>query len=101
MAPVHGLGQRIGNSGAYPDHRGFFDAEPHSDCVGGLEPDAPYVTRQPVRIFGHHLHRIRTVGLENADCPRGPDPMAVQEDHDLANDLLLSPGSGDTAGSYW
>src|SRR5271154_6027872 len=42
---------------------------------------------------------IRTVGLVNADCPCSTNPMAVQEDHDLAHDLLLSPGIGDAFGA--
>ena len=47
----------------------------------------------------HDLDGIRTVGLVNADCPCSTNPMAVQEDHDLAHDLLLSPGIGDPFGA--
>jgi hypothetical protein len=32
--------------------------------------------------------------------PRTSYLGGFQEDHDLARDLLLGPGSGDTAGSY-
>jgi hypothetical protein len=42
--PIHGLGQRIANPGAHPDHRRFFDAELHRDCVGGFEADAADVS---------------------------------------------------------
>src|SRR6266536_2793305 len=38
--------------------------------------------------------------LVDADHPRRADAMAVQEDHDLADRLLLGPGGRDAAGSY-
>src|ERR1700722_3594647 len=40
-----------------------------------------------------------TVGLEDANRPGGADPVAVQEDHDLSDDLLLGPGVRDPLGS--
>ncbi len=48
MPLVHGLGQRIGNGGARPDHRRFVDSELHRDRVGGFEADAADVTREGV-----------------------------------------------------
>ena len=100
MALVHRLGQRIGNSGAHADHRRLLDAEPHGDRVGGLEADAADVARQPIRVLGHDLDGIGAVGLEDAHRPCGADAMAVQEDHDLAHDLLLGPGAGDALGAH-
>jgi hypothetical protein len=38
------------------------------------------------------LRGVCPIGLEDADRPGGADPMAVQEDHDLSDDLLLGPG---------
>ena len=99
VALVHRLGQGIGDSGAQPDHRGLFDAELHGDRVGGLEPDAADVPRQPIGVLRHDLDGVRAVGLEDANRPRGSDAMAVQEDHDLADDLLLGPGVGDPFGA--
>jgi hypothetical protein len=32
-------------------------------------------------------------------APRGADAVAVQEDHDLADDLLFGPGIGDALGA--
>ena len=99
MALVHRLGQRIGDAGAHPDHRRLLDAELHGDRVGGLEADAADVAREAVRVFGHDLDGIRAVGLVDADCARRADAVAVQEDHDLAHDLLLGPGVGDALGA--
>jgi hypothetical protein len=49
--------------------------------------------------LGHDLHGVRAVGLEDANRPGGSDPIAVQEDHNLPDDLLLGPGIRDPFGS--
>ena len=85
MALVHGLGQRIGDAGAHPDHRGLLDAELHGDRVGGLEADAADVARQPIGVLGHDLDGVGAIGLEDPHRPRRADAMAVQEHHDLAH----------------
>ena len=95
MPIVHGLGQRMADACTDPDHGRLVDAEPHRDGVGGLEADAADVAGQPIGILRHHLHRVGAVGLEDAHRARGPDPVAVQEHHDLAHRLLLGPGGGD------
>src|SRR6266496_5240437 len=100
MALVHRLGQRIGDAGAHPDHGGLVDAELHRDSIGGLEPDATDVAGQTIGILRHDLDGIAAVGLVDAHRPRGADPVAVQEDHDLADHLLLGPGRRDAAGSH-
>ena len=98
MSLVHGFGQRIGNSGADPHHGGLLDAELHRDGVGGLEADAADIARQAIRVLGHDLDGVGTVGLENPHRPRRADAVAVQEDHDFPHRLLLGPG-GENAGS--
>src|SRR5262245_10018902 len=100
MPFVHGLGQRIGNSGANTDRRGVLNAEFHRDRVGGLEANAADATREPIWVFRHGLHGVRAVGLVNAHRSRRADAIAVKEEHDFADDLLLGPGGGDTAGPY-
>jgi hypothetical protein len=42
---------------------------------------------------------IGAVGLEDADRARGAYPVAVQEQHDLANDLLVGPARDDPLGA--
>ena len=98
MAFVHGLGQRIGNPRANPDRRGLLDAELHRNGVGGLEPDAADVARQPIWVLGHDLDGVGAVGLEDPHRPRRADTVAVQEHHDFPHRLLLRPG-GENAGS--
>ena len=97
MSLIHGLGQRIGNPRADPDHGGLLDAELHRDGVGGLEANTADITRQPIRILGHDLDGVGAIGLEDAHCPRRADTVAVQEDHDLSHRLLFGPG-GENAG---
>ena len=98
MPLVHGLGQRIGNPGADADHRRPFDAELHGDGVGGLEPDAPDIARQPIGVLGHDLDGVGAIGLENPHCPRRANAVAVQEHHDFPHRLLFGPGR-ENAGS--
>src|SRR6266516_5412200 len=96
-AAVRRFGQRVGNPRTNPDHRCLFDAQLHRNGVGGLEADAADVAREPVRVLGHDLDGVGTVGLENPYRPRCADTVAVQKDHDLPHRLLFSPG-GENAG---
>ena len=100
MTLVHRLGQGVGYSGAQSDHGGLFDAEPHRDRIGALETDAANIPGKAIGVFGHDLHGVRAVGLEDTNRPRGADPVAVQEDHDLSDDLLLRPGVRNTLGPH-
>src|SRR6266436_5493922 len=100
MPIVHSFGQCIRDAGAHPDHGGFLYAKLHGDSVGGLEANATNVARQAVRVFRHDLHGVGTVGLIDAHRPRRADAVAVQEHHDLADDLLFGPGIGDAFGTY-
>ena len=92
---VHRFGERIADARADPDHGRLLDAELHRDGVGGHEADAADVAGEPVGVLRHHLHGIGAVGPEYPHRPRRADAVAVQEHHDLADDLLLSPGVGD------
>ena len=98
MTLVHCLGQRVRYAGTQPDHGGLFDAELHCDRIGALEANPSDVPGKPIGVLGHNLHRVRAVGLEDANRPGGADPVAVQEDHDLPDDLLLGPGVRDSFG---
>ena len=95
MTLVHRFGQRIADARADPDHGRLLDPELHRDRVGGHKTDAADVTREAVRVLRHHLHGIGAVGPEYPHRPRRADAVAVQEHHDLANNLLLGPGIGD------
>jgi hypothetical protein len=97
MAFVHRFGQRIGDASTHPDHGRLFDAELHGDGVCRLEADAADVAGQPVGVFRHDLDGVGAVGPVDAHCPRRADPVAMQEHHDLTDDLLLSPGNSDRA----
>ena len=98
MTFVHRFGQRVGYAGPQSDHRGLFDPELHRDGVGSLKTDAADIPGEPVGVLTHDLDGVRPIGLEDADRPSCPDPVAVKEDHDLPDDLLLGPGVGDPFG---
>ena len=95
MTLIHRLSQRVRYPGAQSDHGGLFDAELHCDCVGAFETNPSDVPGKSIGVLRHDLYGVRAVGLEDANRPRGSDPMAVQEDHDLPDDLLLGPGVRD------
>src|SRR6266498_3306958 len=98
MPLIHGFGQRIGNTSADPHHGGLFYAELQRNGVGSLETDAPNIARQAIRVLGHDLDGVGTIGLENPYRSRRADTVAVQEDHDFPHRLLLGP-RGKNAGS--
>jgi len=100
MPLVHRLRQGVADASADPDHRGWFDAKPHGDGVGGLEADAADVAGQAIRVLRHHLHGVDAIGLENPHRARSADAVAVQEHHDLADDLLVGPGADDALGAH-
>ena len=95
MAFVHGFGQGIGDAGPRPHHGGLLDAQAGRDGVGGDEADAPDVAGQPVGVFGDELDRVGAIGLEDADRARRADAVGVQEQHDLADHLLVRPARDD------
>src|SRR5207245_3186212 len=68
--------------------------------IRGLEADATDVARESIGVLGHDLDGIGAVGLEDADRACGPHAMAMQEDHDLAHDLLFGPSADDALGSH-
>ena len=100
MTIVHRFCQRIRDAGAYPDHGGSFDPKLHGDRVCGLESNPPNVACQAVRVLGHDLNSIHAVRLVDPYCACSADTIAVQENHDLANDLLFCPGVGNALGAY-
>jgi hypothetical protein len=79
MPLIHRLGEGMRNAGAYPNHRGLLDAEPHRDLVGALEADAADVAGEPVRVLRDQPNRVGAVNLVDAHRPRGADPVVVQE----------------------
>ena len=69
------------------------------DLIGALEADAADVTSEPIRVLRDQPDGVGTVGLEDAHRPRRADAVAVQEDHDLADRLLIRPGGDDAVGA--
>src|SRR5208282_267990 len=61
------------------------------------EPDAVDVLGQRIGIRPDLLNRLVAVSLVDADRPAGTDSLRMEEDHDLADDLLLGPGPFDPA----
>ncbi len=72
-----------------------------SDAVGGLEPNPVDISRQPIRVTFHHFQRLIAVLFINLDCQVGAYTMAVQEEHNFLDLLLLFPSLGDQARAFW
>src|ERR1035441_482085 len=79
-------------TGTGTDERVDGDGDPLGDLVGGLEADAVDVLGQAVWVELDLLDRALAAGLVDAHRPAGADAVAVEEHHDLADDLLLRPG---------
>src|SRR6516225_1852303 len=95
MPFVHRLSERVGDTGTYADQRGRLDAELGPDLIGGAETDAADVAGQAIGVLRDELDGIAAVGFVDAHGARGADAVAVQEQHDLADDLLLGPAADD------
>src|SRR5437870_13299821 len=95
MAICNGLHECIRDAGASTQHGLLRNTEPLRQLVSSLESDTADVACQTIRIFLHERDRVCTVSLENADRPRCADAMALQEDHDLADRLLVCPTGRD------
>src|SRR6516225_2796833 len=95
MPFVHRLSERVGDTGTYADQRGRLDAELGPDLIGGAETDAADVAGQAIGVLRDELDGIAAVGFVDAHGARGADAVAVQEQHDLAYDLLLGPAADD------
>ena len=99
MPVVGRLGQGVGQAGLDPLRAVPGDADRGGDRVRGLEPDAPHVRGQPVRLGPHHAYRRVAVFLVDPHGQRRRHPDALEEDHHLLDRLLLGPGGGDHRGA--
>ena len=77
---------------------GLFHAELGCNRIRRAKADPSHVTGEPIRVLGHDFDRLVTVGLEDANRASGAHPVSVQEDHDLADRLLLGPARHDLRG---
>src|SRR5262249_55743512 len=100
MPVLHCLGERGRYPSPHADHRGLFAAQLCRNLGSGAEANAPDVASQPVRIFRDHSDGVGTVRLVDAHRPRRAYAVAVQEQHDLADDLLLAPPGNDPLGAF-
>ena len=96
---VHGFSEREADPGPDADRGCLLDAEPLGHAVRGQEADAADVAGEPVGVLRDALHGLGAVGLVDAHGPRGADPVRVQEQHDLADHLLLGPAGDDARGA--
>jgi hypothetical protein len=85
----------VADRGPGPQGRVLGQPEPRGQLVGGLEPDAPDVRRQPVRVALHQVDRRVAVLLVDAHRPGRPDPVRLQEHHDRPDALLFLPRLAD------
>ena len=93
------LGQCKRDAGAHAHAGGGLDAELACDQVCGAEADAAYIAGQAVGVVGDDLHGLGAVGLVDAHRPAGAHAVGMQEQHDLADHLLLGPAGDDACGA--
>ena len=74
------------------DHGVTWNAQPLSQGICGLEANAVNVEGQAIGILLDPGNGFVAIGLVNADGAGRTNAMGVQEDHDLADDLLRRPG---------
>ena len=86
------------NAGPNALRRLLRQAHLHGYRIGCSKADAFYVAGEPIGILGHHLDRVMAIGLEDAHRPGRSDAVGMQEDHDVADSLLLGPARGDLPG---
>ncbi len=95
MAVVAECAERITQSGLEAFRRVHGEAHLLRDLVRRLEADAVDVLRQPVGIVAHDGECLVRILLVNLHRQPGADAVALQEDHDLLDVLLLLPGARD------
>ena len=100
VAVVAGLRQGELQAGLDPLRAVMGNPQALGDLIGGLEPDPPHITGQPVRLPADYLDRLILVGLVDPHRQRGRHPHPLQKDHHLLDGLLLLPGGGDHPGAF-
>src|SRR5205814_8896817 len=65
------------------------------NLIGGNKADPPDIASQAVRVLGDQWNGIGSVGLIDPYGSRGTDAVAMEEQADLADDLLLGPARDD------
>jgi hypothetical protein len=68
---------------------------PRFSAIRANEADPPDVPRKAVGVLRDDLHGIYAVRLEDPDGPGRADAVRVEEQHDLADHLLLGPAGND------
>jgi hypothetical protein len=99
MALARGFRERVGNTGLGSQGRILGDTDLLSNRVGRQKADAANVLGESVGVFLNDLDGPLAVSLEDAHRSGSRYAMRVQEDHDAANDLLVSPAGSDLSGA--
>ncbi|MFM2006653.1 MAG: hypothetical protein RLZZ09_2308, partial [Pseudomonadota bacterium] len=63
--------------------------------IGGPEADTVDIQSQAIGVFRDSDNGFIAIGLVDAHRPQGAKTMRLQKHHDLADDLLFGPGTGD------
>ena len=87
--------ERVQDAGVDALRAGGGQAEVARDLVRGLETDAFDLAADAVGFGGQDFLRVLAVGLDDADAQGVRHAVGLQEDHDLAQGLLVIPGGLD------
>ena len=95
---VTGVGRvvhRLEHARLHSLRRVLRDPEARGDSVRRLEPDAPHVEGQSIRLARHDADRVRAVALEDPDRQRRRRAVRLQKDHHFSHRALLAPRARD------
>jgi hypothetical protein len=95
------LFKAVENPGVDALRAGGGQAEVARDLVGGLEADPFDLAADAVWFSSQDFLRFLAIGLHDAEAERVGDAVGLQEDHDLAQGLLVLPGGLDRFGAAW
>src|SRR5712691_9657597 len=68
------------------------NAQPLGQRISSLKANAVDVEGQPIGILLDAGNGLAPVGLVNPHSTSSPDPMGMEENHNLSDDLLCGPG---------
>ncbi len=98
VALARGLAQGLADGGTEAERGGGGEADLEGDLVGGAKADAADLAGEAVGVGQHLLARLHAIGLEDARGPGRTDPVAVEEEEEVAVLALLLPDLGDADG---
>jgi hypothetical protein len=85
----------MAHTGLSANHGVGRDTQALGQGISDLEANAVDIQSQAIGVFRDLDDGLFAIGLVDAHCPGGSQPMGLKEHHDLADNLLFGPGASD------